>query len=75
MPKGEGVLYKKGTSESWINKSKDHDKKLRYSYKEPNKDMGKEDNACVCDVSKDKSCNLEAHDRSTWAGGLRTEGT
>ena len=31
MPKGEGVLYKKGTSELWMNKSKDYDKKSQYS--------------------------------------------
>jgi len=27
------------------------------------------------DVSKDKSCDLEAHDKSTWVGGMGTEGT
>jgi len=36
--------------------------------------MGKEDYACECNVSKDKSYDLEAHDRGMWVGGMGTEG-
>ena len=51
------------------------DKKLQHSCKEPNKGMGKQDNARKCDISKDKSHDLEAHDRSMWVGGMGTKGT
>ena len=44
-----------------MNESEECDKKSQYSYKEPNKDMGEQDNAHECDVSKDKSHDLEAH--------------
>jgi hypothetical protein len=36
--------------------------------------VGKEDNACECNVSEDKSCDLEAHDRSIWVDGVGTKG-
>jgi hypothetical protein len=44
-----------------MNKSEERDKKPRHSCKEPNKDVGKEDNAYECNVSKNKSHDLEAH--------------
>ena len=37
--------------------------------------MGKENNARECDVSKDTSRDLEAHDGGTCMGGVGTEGT
>jgi hypothetical protein len=58
-----------------MNESEEHDKKPRHSRKEPNENVGKEDNARECNVSEDKSCDLEAHDGSTWVGGVGTEGT
>jgi len=36
--------------------------------------MRKKDHARECDVSKDKSYDLEAHDRGMWVGGIETEG-
>ena len=36
--------------------------------------MGKEDDAYKCNVDKDKSCDLKAHDGSTWVDGVGTEG-
>ena len=53
-----------------MSESEECDKKLRHCHKEPNKNMGKEDNACECDVSKDKSRDLEAHDGCTWVGDM-----
>ena len=44
-----------------MNKSEKCDKKPWHSHKEPNKNVGKEDNARECNVSKNKSCDLEAH--------------
>ena len=32
--------------------------------------MGKENNACECDVGKNKSHDLEAHAGNTWVGGV-----
>jgi hypothetical protein len=58
-----------------MNESEKCDKKPQHSHKEPNENMGKEDNACECNVSKDKSCDLEAHDGSMWIGGMGTKGT
>jgi hypothetical protein len=58
-----------------MNKSEERDKKPRHSCKEPNENVGKEDDARECNVSEDKSCDLEAHDGSTWVGGVGTEGT
>jgi hypothetical protein len=58
-----------------MNESEECDKKSQHSHKEPNKDVGKEDNAHECNISKDKSHDLEAHDRSTWVGGMGTEVT
>ena len=52
----------KGMSESSMNESEECDKKLWHSYKEPDKNVGKEDSACECNVSENKSCDLEAHD-------------
>jgi hypothetical protein len=49
-------------------------KKPWHSCKEPNKNVGKEDNAHECNISEDKSHDLEAHDGSTWVGGVGTEG-
>jgi hypothetical protein len=58
-----------------MNKSEKCDKKPWHSHKEPNKNMGKEDNARECNIGEDKSHDLEAHDRSTWIGGMGTKGT
>jgi hypothetical protein len=58
-----------------MNKSEERDKKLQHSCKESNKDVGKKDHACECDVSEDESRDLEAHDGSMWLGGVGTEGT
>jgi hypothetical protein len=58
-----------------MNESEERDKKPWHSRKEPNENMGKEDDACECNVSEDKSHDLEAHDGSTWVGGVGTEGT
>jgi hypothetical protein len=58
-----------------MNESEERDKKAWHSYKEPNKGMGKWDNACKCDISKNKSHDLEAHDRCIWVGGVGTKGT
>jgi hypothetical protein len=44
-----------------MNESEERDKKPRHSCKEPNKGMGKYDNARECNVSKNKSRDLEAH--------------
>ena len=60
----------KGASESQTNESEECDKKLWHSYKEPNENVGKEDNAHKCDVSENKSHDLEAHNRCTWVGGV-----
>jgi hypothetical protein len=57
-------------SESETSESEECDKKSWHCHKEPNKNVGKEDNACECDVSKDKSCDLEAHDRCMWMDGM-----
>ena len=57
-----------------MNESEEYDKKSQHSCKEPNKDMGKQDNARKCDISKDKSHNLKAHDGSMWVGGVGTKG-
>ena len=72
-----GKVYstKKGVSESQTNGSEKYDKKLQHSYKEPNKGMGKEDNACECNVSENQSYDLEAHNGGMWVGGVGTEGT
>jgi len=58
-----------------MNESEEHDKKPRHSHKEPNENMGKEDNACECNISEDKSRDLEAHVGSMWVGGMGTKGT
>jgi hypothetical protein len=57
-----------------MNKSEECDKKLRHSHKEPNENVGKEDNAHECNVSENKSRDLEAHDGSMWVGGMGTKG-
>jgi len=44
-----------------MNESEERDKKPRHSRKEPNENVGKEDNACECNISEDKPCDLEAH--------------
>jgi hypothetical protein len=46
----------RGTSES-----EEHNEKPRHSRKEPHENMGKEDNARECNISKDESHDLEAH--------------
>ena len=51
----------KGTSESETNESEEHDKKPQHSCEEPNENMGKEDNARECNVSKNKPRDLKAH--------------
>jgi hypothetical protein len=48
-----------------MNKSEECNKKLRHSCKEPNKNVGKEDTACECNVGKDKFHDLEAHNGCT----------
>ena len=53
-----------------MNESGECDKKLWHSHKEPDKNMGKEDNAHECNVSKNKSHDLEAHDGCMWVGGV-----
>jgi hypothetical protein len=58
-----------------MNKSEECNKKPWHSHKELDKGMGKEDNARECNVSEDESRDLEAHDGSTWVGGMGTEGT
>jgi hypothetical protein len=50
-------------SESETNESEKHDKKPWHSRKEPNENVGKEDNAHECNVSKNKSRDLKAHAR------------
>jgi hypothetical protein len=44
-----------------MNELEKRDKKPRHSHKEPNEDVGKQDNARECNVSEDKSRDLEAH--------------
>ena len=58
-----------------MNESEEYDKKPRHSREEPNKGMGKQDNARECDVSKNKSCDLEAHARCTGQMAWETKGT
>ena len=60
----------KGTSESKTNESEEHNKKPRHSRKEPNENVGKEDNARECNVSENKPCDLEAHVGCTWVSGV-----
>ena len=60
----------KGTSESQTNESGECDKKPWHSHKEPDENVGKEDNAHECNVSKNKSHDLEAHDGCMWVGGI-----
>jgi hypothetical protein len=48
-----------------MNESEECDKKPRHSRQEPNKDMGQKDNARECNISEDKSRDLEAHVRCT----------
>ena len=60
----------KGTSESQTNESEECDKKPRHSHKEPDKGMGKQDNARECNVSENKSHDLEAHAGCTWVSGV-----
>ena len=44
-----------------MNESEECDKKPRHSRKEPNKNVGKKDDARECNVSEDKSRDLKAH--------------
>ena len=60
----------KGTSELEMNESEKRDKKPQHSRKEPNKGMGEQDNACECNVSENKSRDLEAHAGYLWVGGM-----
>ena len=60
----------KGTSESQTNELEKCDKKPRHSRKEPNKGMGEQDNAHECNVSKNKSRDLEAHAGCMWVSGV-----
>ena len=53
-----------------MNESEECNKKLPHSCKEPNKGMGEQDNACECNVSENKSRDLEAHARCTWKSGM-----
>jgi hypothetical protein len=64
----------KRTSESEMNESEKRDEEPRHSHKKPNENVGKEDNACECNVSKNKSRDLGAHARCTWVGGVGTNG-
>jgi hypothetical protein len=64
-----------GTSESKTNESEKHNKKPQHSREEPNEYVSKEDNAHECNVSENKSHDLEAHARCTWVGGMGTNGT
>ena len=58
-----------------MNESEEHNKKLQHSCKESNKGMGNQDNAYKCNIGKDKSHDLEAHNRSMWVGDMGTEST
>jgi hypothetical protein len=53
-----------------MNGSEECDKKLWHSCKEPNENMGKEDNACECNVSENKPRDLEAHVRCSWVSSV-----
>jgi hypothetical protein len=53
-----------------MNESEECDKKLRHSHKEPNENVGKEDNAHECNVSENKSHDLEAHVGCVWVSGM-----
>ena len=65
----------KGMSESKMNELEECNKKPRHSHKEPNKNVGEKDNAHECNVSENKSHDLEAHAGCTWVGGMGTKGT
>ena len=65
----------KGTSESQTNESEKCDKKPRHCRKEPNENVGKKDDARECNVSEDKSRDLEAHVRCTGQVVWGTNGT
>jgi len=71
---GDQEAYQVGkvcsTSESSTNESEKCDKKLWHSHKEPNENVGKEDNACECNVSENKPRDLEAHAGCTWVSGV-----
>jgi hypothetical protein len=54
-----------------MNESEECDKKPRHSRKEPNKNVSKEDSARECNVSENKSCDLEAHAGCMWVSGMR----
>jgi len=62
-------------SELETNESEKHNKKPRHSCKEPNENVSKENNAYECNVSENKSCDLEAHAGCMWVGGMGTKGT
>jgi hypothetical protein len=53
-----------------MNESEKRDKKLRHSRKELNENVSKEDNACECNVSKNKPRDLEAHVGCTQVSGV-----
>jgi len=53
-----------------MNELEEHNKKPRHSHKEPNKNVGKEDNAHECNVSENKPRDLEAHVGCTWVSGM-----
>ena len=57
-----------------MNELEECDKKPQHSYKEPYENMGKQNHTHKCNISEDKSCDLEAHNRSMWVGGMGTEG-
>jgi hypothetical protein len=44
-----------------MNESEKRNKKPRHCCEEPNENVGKKDNARECNVSEDKSRDLEAH--------------
>ena len=44
-----------------MNESEECDEKPRHSRKEPNENMGKEDDAHECNISEDKPHDLKVH--------------
>jgi hypothetical protein len=61
---GRCIVLKR-TSESETNELEERDKKPWHCCKEPNENVGKKDDARECNISEDKSRNLEAHAECT----------
>ena len=64
----------KGTSESEMNESGECNEEPQHSHKEPDKGVDKQNSAHECNVDKNESHDLEAHDRGMWVGNMGTEG-